>query len=228
MTLCAGLLNAAMPLSYGGGITSTEEISRLFSIGYEKAILNTSFIRNPEMVREAVRLAGSQSIVVSIDAKADVFGRYSCYAADGTEKVGRTPADLASYAQELGAGEILLNSISHGSVDFFGRHPDADSVREEEGLENDSETGSLHGSVFGHRTSVSVHLRRERRYERRSRGFAEDLCGRNLSSDFSCCPSFSDCLEKTFPGIPLLQCLCGCVICFFLRCIHPGFHCPEF
>lgn len=104
---------AFMPLSYGGGITSTEEISRLFSIGYEKAILNTSFIRNPEMVREAVRLAGSQSIVVSIDAKADVFGRYSCYAADGTEKVGRTPADLASYAQELGAGEILLNSISH-------------------------------------------------------------------------------------------------------------------
>ena len=101
-----------MPLSYGGGVTELEQIKKLFYIGYEKVILNSSFIRTPELVREAVRFAGSQSIVVSIDAKADLLGRYVCYTSDGQQKVSKSPVELAKEAQKLGAGELLLNSIN--------------------------------------------------------------------------------------------------------------------
>lgn len=58
-----------MPLGYGGGITSIDDIHRLFYIGIEKAIINTSAINNPGLIEEAARRFGSQSIVVSIDVK---------------------------------------------------------------------------------------------------------------------------------------------------------------
>ena len=101
-----------MPLSYGGGVTEIEQIKKLFYIGYEKIIMNTAFVKNPQLVQEAVRFSGSQSVVVSIDAKADFFGRYTCYIGDGQERLQMDPIQLAKQAQELGAGEILLNSIN--------------------------------------------------------------------------------------------------------------------
>lgn len=103
---------AFMPLSYGGGVTEIEQIKKLFYIGYEKIIMNTAFVKNSQLVQEAVRFSGSQSVVVSIDAKADLFGRYTCYVGDGQEKLQVDPIQLAKQAQELGAGEILLNSIN--------------------------------------------------------------------------------------------------------------------
>lgn len=60
---------AFMPLSYGGGITTVEQVKRLLATGYEKVVINTSFVRKPELVAEAVNLAGGQSVVVSIDVK---------------------------------------------------------------------------------------------------------------------------------------------------------------
>lgn len=104
---------AFMPLSYGGGITNFEQIKKLFSIGYEKVILNTSLIRNPELIKVAVEYAGSQSIVASIDSKKDIFGKYSCYINDGQEKTAHSPVSLAKYVEELGVGEIFLNSINN-------------------------------------------------------------------------------------------------------------------
>ena len=103
---------AFMPLSYGGGIGSIDQIKALFTIGYEKVILNTALIRDPGLVVEAVRFAGSQSIVASIDAKTDLFGKTTCWINDGTEKVNVSPVELAMQAQKLGVGEILLNSIN--------------------------------------------------------------------------------------------------------------------
>lgn len=107
---------AFVPLSYGGGITSIEEIKKLFYIGYEKIIINTEFIKNPELVREASKFAGSQSIVVSIDVKTEFLGRRNCYIKSGTEKIKRNPIELAKIAEECGAGEILLNSISKDGI----------------------------------------------------------------------------------------------------------------
>lgn len=103
---------AFMPLSYGGGITKISEIEKLFYIGFEKVIINTAIINSPELIKEAVKFAGSQSIVVSIDVKTELFGKQICYIKNGSEKIKITPEDLAKYAETLGAGEILLNSIS--------------------------------------------------------------------------------------------------------------------
>jgi cyclase len=103
---------AFMPLSYGGGITNLSQIEKLFFIGYEKVIINSAFHNNPELISESAKVAGSQSIVVSIDVKNDLFGKHICYIRDGRTKVNIDPITLAKKAEDLGAGEILLNSIT--------------------------------------------------------------------------------------------------------------------
>ena len=107
---------AFMPLSYGGGITSLDQIKKIFFIGYEKVIINTAFINNPELITEAANYAGSQSIVVSIDVKNELLSKRTCYTNDGRTKVNRDPVDLAILAEKLGAGELLLNSISRDGM----------------------------------------------------------------------------------------------------------------
>ena len=69
---------AFMPICYGGGINTCQK-SRSFYIGYEKIIINTAFINNPSLVTEAVKLAGSQSIVISIDVKNDLWDKVMLY-----------------------------------------------------------------------------------------------------------------------------------------------------
>lgn len=103
---------AFMPLSYGGGITNISEIHKLFKIGFEKVILNTSFIRNPSLLTEAVNIAGSQSVVVSIDAKRNFWGKYETYICDGKENTHNIPVEVAQKAEALGAGEIIINSMN--------------------------------------------------------------------------------------------------------------------
>ncbi len=107
---------AFMPLSYGGGITTVDQAARLFHIGYEKVVLNTSFIAHPELVTEIARRFGSQSVVVSIDAKEGLLHRHHCMTTCGTRSVREEPRVLAMRAQELGAGEILLNSIDRDGM----------------------------------------------------------------------------------------------------------------
>lgn len=102
---------AFMPLSYGGGITNMEEIHKLFYIGFEKVIINTAFVQNPQLVTEAAAKFGSQSIVVGIDVKKNLLQKYDCYIKDGTEKVKKSPEELAMKAENVGAGELFLNSI---------------------------------------------------------------------------------------------------------------------
>lgn len=107
---------AFMPLSYGGGITKLSEIEKLFYIGYEKVIINTALIEGPELIKEAAQFAGNQSIVASIDVKTDLFGRRHVYTRSGEMKAKYSPIELAKFAESLGAGEILLNSISNDGM----------------------------------------------------------------------------------------------------------------
>lgn len=117
---------AFMPLSYGGGIISMEDAIKLFRIGFEKIILNTALFDNPEFVREAVSYAGSQSIVASVDYKKTLFGKQECFVDCGTRS---TKSDVARYIrniEELGVGEILLNSIEN---DGMMKGYDIDTIR---------------------------------------------------------------------------------------------------
>lgn len=102
---------AFMPLSYGGGVTTFEQAAKLFHIGFEKVILNTSLIERPELISQLADRYGVQAVVASIDVKQDLLKRYKCVIRDGTALVNETPQALALRAQKLGAGEILLNSV---------------------------------------------------------------------------------------------------------------------
>lgn len=110
---------AFMPLSYGGGITSAEQAIQLTKIGYEKIIVNTQLVKNPDLLKDIVNLIGSQSVVASIDAK-QVNGKYMCVVKDGQEIVKISPKTLAKQAEEFGCGEIFLNSIDKdGMMDGY-------------------------------------------------------------------------------------------------------------
>jgi len=100
-----------MPLCYGGAIQNTEDVRRLFELGIEKVAVNSYVVENLGFISECVKLFGSQSIVVSIDVKKTLFGKYEVYTQSGKKN---TKLDSVAYAmrmQELGAGELLLNSI---------------------------------------------------------------------------------------------------------------------
>ncbi len=106
---------AFMPLSYGGGIKTIDQIHDLLAIGYEKVVINTGIIKNPGLVKNASEMFGTQSIVASIDAKT-VDGSYKCFIADGTEATDADPIELAKKAEELGVGEIIINSIDNDGM----------------------------------------------------------------------------------------------------------------
>jgi len=102
---------AFIPLAYGGGITTIEQVRQLFYLGVEKIILNSQAARNPALITEAASLVGSQSVVVSIDVKKNLFGRYRVFTRNGSEQVADDPVAYALTMQEAGAGEIFLNCI---------------------------------------------------------------------------------------------------------------------
>jgi cyclase len=106
---------AFMPLSYGGGIKTIEHVRKLLAIGYEKVVINSELVKNPGLIKEAVNLAGSQSVVASIDAK-KVKGKYKCVIGDGHEIVDITPIEMAKKAEELGVGEIFINSVDRDGM----------------------------------------------------------------------------------------------------------------
>jgi len=102
---------AFMPLGYGGGITRTEEIRELIAAGVEKVILNTAAFYTPRLVTDGANYVGSQSIVVSMDVKKNIWGKYRVYVQNGSKNTDRDPAEYAKKMEEAGAGELFLNAI---------------------------------------------------------------------------------------------------------------------
>jgi cyclase len=100
-----------MPLAYGGGIVSVEQARRIMKLGVEKVVLNSVAWNKPEILREASREFGAQAVVVSMDVRRKIFGRYEVFVENGSRGTGQEPADYARRMQDLGAGEILLNAI---------------------------------------------------------------------------------------------------------------------
>ena len=100
-----------MPLSYGGGIRSIEDIKTIHSLGAEKVAINSRAAESPKFIRQAAELFGSQSIVISIDVKKTILGKYRVYSHCGTKSTGLGPVTCACHMEEMGAGEILLNAI---------------------------------------------------------------------------------------------------------------------
>lgn len=104
---------AFMPFVVGGGIRSISDIRSLVCAGAEKVCINTAAVENPSLIKEASDNFGSQSIIISIDAKKDWRGNYEIYTHSGRKREKIHPVIFAEKMAEFGAGEIIINSIEH-------------------------------------------------------------------------------------------------------------------
>lgn len=100
-----------MPIAYGGGVSSLEQMRRILRGGVEKIVLNAAAISNASLVREASLEFGSQAVVVSIDAREAGSGEWTVATHGAEVDTGRHPVEFALAMQEAGAGEILLTSV---------------------------------------------------------------------------------------------------------------------
>jgi cyclase len=100
-----------MPMAYGGGIRSVAEAERLFSLGVEKVILGTRALEQPELVSAISASAGAQSVAVCLDFRRNWLGRNHVFVRGGKKDTGRDPVEVARQMQDLGAGEIILQSM---------------------------------------------------------------------------------------------------------------------
>lgn len=101
-----------MPLCYAGGVRTAEQVERIVSLGVEKVAICNAAIETPELISEAAKRVGNQSIVVVMDIKkVGLLRRYELFTHNGKRATGRNPVEYAKKAESLGAGEILVNSI---------------------------------------------------------------------------------------------------------------------
>ncbi|WP_222535563.1 AglZ/HisF2 family acetamidino modification protein [Pedobacter polysacchareus] len=102
-----------MPLCYGGGVKTAEQAQRIFSLGVEKIAISSAAVENPNLIAEIASRVGSQSVVVIMDVKKKLLGGYEVYINNGKKGTGKNPFDLAKKLEELGAGEVVVNSIDN-------------------------------------------------------------------------------------------------------------------
>ena len=105
-----------MPLCYGGGISRPDQALRLVDMGVEKIAMSSSVIAKPSLVEAAAKSVGSQSVVVVLDIfkKENLFGAsYQVKTHNAKVQVDAEPFDLIKRFQDLGAGEIVINSINN-------------------------------------------------------------------------------------------------------------------
>ena len=100
-----------MPFCYGGGIRSMQDIKTVLGLGVEKVSINSCAVENPSFIRQAAERFGTQSIIVSIDVKKNIFGKYEVFTHGGRRNTHLDPVKLAMQVAKMGAGEILLNSV---------------------------------------------------------------------------------------------------------------------
>lgn len=101
-----------MPLTVGGGISTTDDIRALLNAGADKVSINTAAVKRPSFVKEAAERFGSQCIVVAIDAKkAAKINHWEVYTHGGRCPTGIDAVSWAKKVERLGAGEILLTSM---------------------------------------------------------------------------------------------------------------------
>ncbi len=100
-----------MPLTVGGGIRTVEDMHTMLKAGADKISINSSALATPDLIRQGAEKFGSQCIVVSIDAKKVAPEKWEVFSHGGRKSTGLDALDWAKRACELGAGEIVLNSI---------------------------------------------------------------------------------------------------------------------
>lgn len=106
---------AFMPLSYGGGLTTMEQVKLIIQMGYEKVVFNTSLLYNPSLIKDAVSFLGSSGVVAAIDVRKE-NNQYIVYTTSGMSKHDFSLEETIKYVQKLGVGEIIINSIDNDGL----------------------------------------------------------------------------------------------------------------
>ncbi len=103
----------SVPLTVGGGITSTDDMQRLFDVGVSKASINTAAVRDPDLVKEAAEKFGSDRITVAIDTRqsAELPSGFEVMVEGGRTGTGQDAVEWAKKVEALGAGAILPTSM---------------------------------------------------------------------------------------------------------------------
>ncbi len=101
-----------MPLCYGGGVRTVAQIEQIISLGVEKVAISAAAVETPSLIADAAARVGSQSVVVVIDVKKiGMLRRQEVVTHNGSRRTGLQPLEFAKRVAELGAGEIVINSV---------------------------------------------------------------------------------------------------------------------
>lgn len=120
-----------MPLCYGGGIKTVEQAQRIFNLGVEKIAVSSLAVEQPGVVAEIARRVGNQSVVVVMDVKKTGFrNRYELFTHNATKSRGLDPVKFAIEMQELGIGELVINSVDQDGMMTGYDNKLIDSVKE--------------------------------------------------------------------------------------------------
>lgn len=104
-----------IPLTVGGGINTVEDFDRVLKCGADKVSVNSGAIKNPNLISEAAKRYGNQCVVISADVKR-VDGVFRVFAKGGRENTGMEAISWIKHCVDLGAGEVVLNSIDTDGV----------------------------------------------------------------------------------------------------------------
>ena len=109
-----------IPLTVGGGVRTAEDVDKLLRAGADKVGVNTAAIARPDLIREIAERFGRQVLVLSVDARRTEGGSFEVTTHGGRTGTGIDAVEWAHRAAELGAGEILLNSMdADGTKDGY-------------------------------------------------------------------------------------------------------------
>jgi len=100
-----------MPLCYGGGIKTLEQAKKIIGLGVEKLAISSAALNDHKIIHDIANEVGSQSISVVLDVKKKLFGGYEVFTHSGTKRLKKNPFDLIPEIENMGAGEIIINSI---------------------------------------------------------------------------------------------------------------------
>lgn len=105
-------VESRMPLCYGGGISSAAQAAQIIALGFEKVSISASALARPMLIREMAEAVGGQSVVITLDVRKNkLLGGYAVYTRNGRDKQKVSLLEFCQQAAELGAGEIVINSI---------------------------------------------------------------------------------------------------------------------
>jgi len=106
-----------MPLCYGGGVTTSDQVQKIIQLGVEKVAISSAALENPNLVNQAAGCVGNQSVVVVLDVKKRAIGgEYEIFTHNGRNNTGKFLSEFVRHMEKLGAGEIVINSIDRDGL----------------------------------------------------------------------------------------------------------------